>query len=246
MKHDNQAFSAAQAYRSANATEVDDRVKRFTGMVHRAAWHIYGVGREGLEVEDLVQAGMIALTECAIRHTGSSEDGFAAYAKMRVRGAMFDQIRKLMLDSRRKVKRRKHYEEAVSALVQELGGTPTRAQIAQKLGCSEVELAEFESSATRLTSLDEAYDENNTAFADTAPDPFDMLVGMEDRDRLIAAIQELPERLQLVLQLFFVEELNLTEIAQVLDVSVPRVHQLRGSALKKLRDMMDLGDPLEF
>ena len=69
-------------------------------MVHRAAWHIYGAGREGLEVEDLIQAGIVALTECAQRHNGPTEDGFAAYAKIRVRGAMFDLIRKLMNDTR--------------------------------------------------------------------------------------------------------------------------------------------------
>lgn len=242
MRHDQSGFAAtskaARGYGAATSAEVEGRVKRFVPMVRRAAWHIYGAGRDGLEIEDLMQAGMVALTECAMKHSGDTEDGFAAYAKMRVRGAMFDQIRKLMLDSRRKVKRRQQYDAAVDELQQSLHRLPSRAEVAERLGCCESDLGEFEAAATRLTSLDEAYDENNTAFADDAPDAFEALVGMEDRERLIAAMVQLPERLQLVLQLFFVEEMNLTEIAEILEVSVPRVHQLRGQALKKLKELM--------
>lgn len=242
MKHDPSSFAArtdaARGYGAATSAEVKERVQRFVPMVRRAAWHIYGVGRDGLEIEDLMQAGMLALTECAMKHSGSTEDGFAAYAKTRVRGAMFDCLRKLMLDSRRKVKRRQQYDAAVSALQDQLRRAPSRMEIAAQLGCSERELGEFEAAATRLTSLEDAYDESNTAFADDAPDPFEMLAGMEDRERLITAMQQLPERLQLVLQLFFVEEMNLTEIAEILEVSVPRVHQLRASALQKIKDLM--------
>lgn len=239
MKHDQTAFDAARGYGAATSGEVEDRVNRFVPMVKRAAWHIYGAGREGLEIEDLMQAGMLALTECAMKHTGTTEDGFAAYAKMRVRGAMFDCLRKLMLDSRSKVKRRQQYTAAIADLQQHLHRPPSRGEIAEKIGCSEGELSEFEAAATRLTSIDEAYDENNTAFADDGPDPFEVLSGTEDRERLVTAMVQLPQRLQLVLQLFFVEEMNLTEIAEVLEVSVPRVHQLRAQALKKIKSLLE-------
>ncbi|MEP2734930.1 MAG: sigma-70 family RNA polymerase sigma factor [Erythrobacter sp.] len=136
------------------------------------------------------------------------------------------------------MKRRREYDAAVTALSQQLQRTPSRTEIAAQLQCSEAELIDYEAAATRLTSLDDAYDENSTAFADEAPDPFEMLAGMEDRERLVAAMTQLPERLQLVLQLFFVEEMNLTEIAETIEVSVPRVHQLRGQALKKLKSIM--------
>ena len=102
MKHDSSAFAAA-AYQSADI--VSDRVQRFVPMVRNAAWHINGAGREGIEIEDLMQAGFIALTEAARNHEGPGEDGFAAYAKLRVRGAMFDLIRKQMPVSRGVVKR---------------------------------------------------------------------------------------------------------------------------------------------
>lgn len=98
MKHDHKAFAAPQPYAapySPGRAEVADRVRRFL-LVRRAAWHIHGSGREGLEIEDLVQAGIVALTECAQRHIGPTEDGFAAYAKIRVRGAMLDGLRRAL------------------------------------------------------------------------------------------------------------------------------------------------------
>ncbi len=91
----------------------------------------------------------------------------------------------------------------------------------------------------QLTSLDDSYDDRNAAFASTIPDPFAVLCELQDNERLGQAMVLLPERLQLVLQLFFVEELNLTEIAEVLEVSVPRIHQLKAQAMLKLRALME-------
>ena len=240
MKHDPASFAGAQAYGAASRDEVEDRVRRFLPMVRRAAWHIYGMGREGLEVEDLIQTGIMALTECAQRHNGPTEDGFAAYAKIRVRGAMLDQIRKLMNDTRTARKKRSRYMQVVDRLSSEKGVAPSRMEIAQELGVSDAELIEIEASTVYVSSISEEYDDSNTAFASDDPDPFEVLCGQEDRDRLIVAMAGLADRLKLVLQLFFVEELNLTEIAEVLQVSVPRVHQLRAKALKELRAAMEL------
>lgn len=239
MKHDAAQFAAArQGY--ASPAEVEARVRRFVPMVQRAAWHVHGYGgRDGMEIEDLVQAGMLALTEAAQRHSGPTEDGFAAYAKMRVRGAMFDLVRKAMPDSRGAVARRRQYDDAVRQLNGELGRMPSAAEIATRLDCSDEELRAMEATQGRLTSIDECYDESSMAFASDGPDPFEALAAMDDRERLAQAVAKLPERLQLVLQLFFTEELNLTEIAATLDISVPRVHQLRAQALAKLRSSLE-------
>ena len=238
MKHETVSFAGANPY-AASRAEVEDRVRRFLPMVRRAAWHIYGMGREGIEVEDLIQAGIVALTECAQKHTGPTEDGFSAYAKIRVRGAMLDQIRRLMNDTRTARKKRARYMQLVEEHKLLTGSEPSRSEVASALGVSDAELLEIEASAITLTSISEEYDESNTAFASDDPDPFEVLSGQEDRERLIAAMTELPDRLKLVLQLFFVEELNLTEISEVLEVSVPRVHQLRATALKDLRAKLE-------
>ncbi len=244
MKHDQSnvakaAAASAAGYSAADRVTVDDRVRRFMPMVRRAAWHIFGMGREGLEVEDLISVGVVALTECAMRHSGPTEDGFAAYAKIRVRGAMLDQIRKLLNDSRTARKKRAAYEATLSDLRGELGREPSRGEVGERLGVSDAELLEIEASSVTVTSISDEYDESNTAFASDDPDPFEVLSGIEDRERLIVAMAQLPDRLKLVLQLFFVEELNLTEIAEVLEVSVPRVHQIRAKALKDLRTLME-------
>ncbi|MEO1729491.1 MAG: sigma-70 family RNA polymerase sigma factor [Pseudomonadota bacterium] len=237
MKHDPSSFGAS--YSTASREVVEDRVRRFLPLVRRSAWHIYGMGREGLEVEDLIQTGIVALTECAQKHSGPSEDGFAAYAKIRVRGAMLDQIRRLLHDSRSARKKRAAYDRAIDTLRAVHGREPSRREIAQEMGISDNELLEIEASAITLTSISEEYDETNTAFAADDPNPFEVLSEMENRERLIVAMQKLNERLMLVLQLFYVEELNLTEIAAILEVSVPRVHQLRAKALKDLKKLME-------
>lgn len=238
MKHDHSAFAAVQRYAPSRA-EVEDRVRRFLPLVRRTAWHVNGRGRDGLEIEDLVQAGIVALTECAQRHAGPTEDGFAAYAKIRVRGAMLDEVRRVAPTSRTARAKRSAYDAALAALRGALGREPGRAELARAMDVSDAELLAIEGAGVKLTPIDDAYDETSLAFASDDPDPFEALCAAEDRDRLLHAMVQLPDRLKLVLQLFFVEELNLTEIAAVLDVSVPRVHQLRAKALKDLRALME-------
>ena len=245
MKHDPAAFHAPAPLYAPSRAEVADRVRRFLPLVRRTAWHINGHGRAngpgGLEIEDLVQAGILALTECAQRHTGPTEDGFAAYAKIRVRGAMLDEVRRVAHDSRTARSKRAAFERALSGLRGQLGREPSRAELARAMDVSDAELLAIEASGVKLTPIDDAYDETSLAFASDDPDPFEALCAAEDRDRLLHAMIALPDRLKLVLQLFFVEELNLTEIAAVLDVSVPRVHQLRAKALKDLRTLLEAG-----
>jgi RNA polymerase sigma factor for flagellar operon FliA len=243
MKHDHASFGAlTQPYAapySPGRAEVEDRVRRFLPLVRRTAWHIHGRGRDGLEIEDLVQAGILALIECAQRHAGPTEDGFAAYAKIRVRGAMLDEVRRTAHDSRTARAKRSSYERALAALLGSLGREPSRAELAHAMDVTDAELLAIEASGVRLTPIDDAYDETSLAFASDDPDPFEALCAAKDRERLLAAMIALPDRLKLVLQLFFVEELNLTEIAAVLEVSVPRVHQLRAKALKDLRGLLE-------
>lgn len=242
MKHDHKPFSAAiEAYRGDTA----DRVRRFLPMVKRLAWHVHGSGRPGIELEDLMQAGLVALTECAQKHAGPTEDGFAAYAKLRVRGAMVDLIRRNVPLSRGASERRRQLREAETALRGELGREPNPAELAAAMGITEAELASARASSEplRFEPIDEAYSDSSMAFADESPDALALLADEELREHLASAISALPERLQLVVHLYFVEELNLSEIAAVLEVSIPRVHQLKAQALGKLKEA--LGDVAE-
>lgn len=241
MKHDPKSFASAtrpgRSIAGAYGGDVADRVRRFLPMVRRLAWHVHGSGRPGMELEDLIQAGLVALTECAQRHCGPTEDGFAAYAKMRVRGAMVDLIRRSVPLSRGASERRRHLREQEDALRGELGREPSAAELAGALGVSEAELSALRSSSEplRFETLDDTYSDSDLAFADQGPDALSLLADEELRGQVATAIAALPERLQLVVQLYFVEELNLSEIAGVLEVSIPRVHQLKAQALDHLR-----------
>lgn len=233
MIQDHNSLKAAGAYRCATT----ERVRRFMPMVRRLAWHVHGSGRAGIELEDLIQAGLVALTEAAQRHAGPGEDGFAAYAKIRVRGAMVDLIRRAVPISRGGIERRRQLAEQETVLRGQLGREPTAAELAEGLGVSAEELAALRGSSEplRFEPIDAVYSDHDLAFADERPDSHNILETQELREALAGAIANLPERLQLVMQLYFVEELNLAEIAATLDVSIPRVHQLKAQALGKLR-----------
>jgi RNA polymerase sigma factor FliA len=237
MKHDHRAFLPVRGAAQAYLPDTAERVRRFVPMVRRLAWHVHGGGRQGIEIEDLIQAGMVALTEAAQRHAGPGEDGFAAYAKLRVRGAMVDLIRREVPLSRGAVLRRRQLRDKETMLRGELGREPSPGELAAALGIAEAELAALRqaSEPLRFEAIEESYSDSDMAFADERPDSFELLAGEELRETVAAAISALPERLQLVVQLYFVEELNLAEIAQALQVSVPRVHQLKAQALDKLR-----------
>jgi len=233
MIQDHSRFSAARAY----GGEVGDRVARFLPMVRKLAWHLAGSAGPSFDVEDLMQAGLVALTECAQRHEGPGEDGFAAYAKLRVRGAMVDLLRSSSPEARGAREKRRRIERTEQELRMQLDRAPKPAETAAALGLSlpEFEKLRSDCAAIHLDSVEECYSDSSTLFAAPEADAEGVLLEAEDRARLAEQIAELPERLQLVVQLYFVEELNLAEIAEVLGVSVPRVDQLMASALGKLR-----------
>ncbi len=232
MKYDHSNFNAQRAY----ATEINQRIERFLPMVRKLAWYYESSCGASLDIDDLLQAGMIALTECAQRHERPSADGFAAYAKIRVRGAMIDLLRSQSHHVRGSAAMRRKIDATADQLRCELGSDPSAEQIAFALGMS---IEEFHKArgqvATKLIELEECYSDTNPAFVSEEPTAEMRLLEAADKEALTEAIAALPERLQLIIQLHFLEELNLTEIAAILDVSVPRVHQLKSRALAKLR-----------
>ena len=241
MKHDHKRFAAAAKISGAYRGDIADRIRRFLPMVRRLAWHVHGTGRPGIELEDLVQAGLVALTECSQKHAGPTEDGFAAYAKLRVRGAMVDLIRRTVPLSRGAVERRRMLRDKEGELRGILGRDPNESELAAALGIDAAELAALRSTSEplRFEPIDEVYSDSDLAYADDRPDSLALLEDEELRESVAQAVAGLPDRLQLVVQLYFVEELNLSEIARVLDVSIPRVHQLKAQALARLREALE-------
>lgn len=232
MKYDHSAFEASAAY----GRDCDSRIRQFMPLVRKLAWLYESRSNATVDVDDLMQVGLIALTECVQRHKRDSDDGFAAYVKMRVRGAMIDQLRAQSARPRSAAAFERKCEAAIEGFRMAVGREPSVAELATRLNMTVSELERQQTQgAYRSVSIDDTYSDQDAAFADERPDAEALLLDGEDRERLASAIAALPERLQLIVTLHFVEELNLTEIAAVLDVSVPRVHQLKNAALTKLR-----------
>jgi RNA polymerase sigma factor for flagellar operon FliA len=238
MIQDRRSFAARAAYSGGDARLL----QQFLPLVKKLAWHLAPSAGPAMDVDDLMQVGLIALTECARRHDRPTDDGLAAYAKLRVRGAMIDAIRKLQTDSRGARSERREIEAARSALSGQTGRDPTEAELAARLGITIADLSERQRRAmqVRHVEMTDAYDDRQSAFASEDFTGEDLLLEAENRAALVAALGALPERHQTVIQLYFLEELNLAEIATVLDVSVPRVHQFKAAALTALKETLSV------
>jgi RNA polymerase sigma factor FliA len=219
------------------ARDVEAMVKAELPMVRRVAWHVHGSMSQLIEIEDLVQTGMIALVEAARAYEDRGETSFHNYALTRVRGSMIDELRRQATLTRGAMKRRRAYQDAVTALAGALGRAPREAEIAERLGVTIEKLRQdyATADAVRFDSIDEVYSDHASWFADDAADAFANLADAGTRDVLAAAIGKLPEREALVIQLYYVEELNLEEIGQVIGVGSARVCQIKASAHARLK-----------
>jgi RNA polymerase sigma factor for flagellar operon FliA len=210
--------------------------QQYMPLVRKIAWHVHGRVSSAIEIEDLLQIGMVALVEAA----NSFEDrghGFAAYAQLRVRGAMIDHLRRHATICRSAMARRKTIQEARRTLEQKTGRAPTEVEVAEHLGL-DAEAWRSLSDGTESVqhhSIEEVYSDQSMWFADVS-ERADETLERESLKRAIAGcIAELPQREAMVLQLYFVEEMNLEEIGLTLDIGAARVCQIKKAALDKLR-----------
>ncbi|PZU59666.1 MAG: FliA/WhiG family RNA polymerase sigma factor [Sphingobium sp.] len=200
--------------RAGLANSPEQLARRYMPLVRKIAWHVHGRVSSAIEVEDLLQIGMVALVESA----NSFEDrglGFASYAQLRVRGAMIDHLRR-------------HSTLCRSAMATRKKLAATRAKLDYREAADGAEMVQH-------TSMDEVYSDQSMWFADVEDRADDIMERESLKGALAKCIGELPEREALVLQLYFVEELNLEEIGQTLDIGAARVCQIKKSALDKLR-----------
>lgn len=214
-------------------------VRQHLPLVRRIAWHVHGSMSSLVEVEDLVQVGLVALVEAA---NGFEDRGipFRQYVATRLRGAMIDELRRQATTTRGAMRRRRQYAAAVAHLTNQTGRAPEEAMIATHLGVTVERLrADYQSAeAVRFEPIDAVYSDDLPWFADDTPDAFEQLAEGQLRDRLIAAIADLPEREAQVIQLYYVEELNLEEIGLVLGVGAARICQIKAAAHARLKKAM--------
>lgn len=206
-------------------------------LVRRIAWHVHGRVSSAIDIEDMVQIGMVALVEAANAYEDRGHT-FATYATMRVRGAMIDHLRRHATICRSGMARRRELAGVRARLAGRLGRQPSDAEMAGEMGLdpASYHAAVDAAQAVRQESLDDVYSDQSIWFADADEEAADVVL---DRERLkgvlAGAIKRLPEREAMVLQLYFVEELNLEEIGRTLGIGAARVCQIKKSALDTLR-----------
>lgn len=223
--------------------DPDALVRQHREMVRRIAWHVFAATSSKIELEDLVQIGLVALIEAA-RNFEERGVGFAAYAATRVRGEMIDHLRREAWVSRAGMRNRRTLAQARSRLEAAFGRGVTDAEMAGGLNLSADDYHNMVASAQTVeqASIDEVYSDDQPWFADLG----ESVETRIEREQLAAglsrAISELPEREAMILQLYFVEEMNLNEIGAVLDIGAARVCQIKKAALQKLRARMETDD----
>jgi len=212
-------------------------VTEHRGLVRRIARKVDRSSGASIDLEELVQTGMLALVQASRAFVQRGEATFATYATMRVRGAMIDVLRSSATINRGAMRRRKKLKETEAALAGRLGRTPSSGELAVEMGLSAADYRSVidEAQPVYLEPLDAVYSDRSAAFASEECDALAVLERENLRDALAQAIARLPQREALVLHLYFIEELTLDEIGQTLEVGAARVCQIKKQAVDRLR-----------
>ena len=207
-------------------------------LVKKIAWHMHGRVRASIEIEDLLQIGYFGLVTAAQKYSPKEGATFASYAVLRIRGAIVDHLRKSSNLCRTTIQMQQKQKKAVEALTVELQREPVPSEIAEKMGLNLDEYREWEKAfnANIHQSLDEVYDEYSMWFVSKDSTPEENLDRSQLKDILKVALKELPKKEALVIQLYYVEELNVYEIAEVMEITTGRVSQIKKSAVSLLRE----------
>ena len=217
--------------------EVEDLITDNLRLVQSIAWHLHARVSKVIEIDDLIQIGYYGLVTAAQKYTPQEGVNFSNYASLRIRGAMVDHLRKNSNLCRTTIKMQKRFNHAEQKLINLLGRQPEQVEIADEMAISLSELQEWikNFAANHHESMDQVYDDFSIIFASNTNDPEEELQNKDLKKLLIEALKKLPEKMALVIQLYYVEELNVYEIAEVLEVTIGRVSQIKSEAVKKLR-----------
>ncbi|MDJ0929423.1 MAG: RNA polymerase sigma factor FliA [Gammaproteobacteria bacterium] len=233
-------MTATVEYARASQTSPEELVDQHATLVKRIAAHLLGRLPDGIELDDLVQVGLIALLEAARQYTPSKGASFETYASIRVRGAMLDEVRSNDWAPRSVYKKQRDVSAAIQAVENRTGKHARAQEIAAELGVGLDEYYRIVAATTtaRMFSLDQSDGEHESLAEqqiDRSANPVAELESDEFRREMAAAVSGLPEREALVMALYYDEELNLKEIGAVLGVSESRVCQIHGQALARLK-----------
>jgi len=236
-------MNATSAYAVNGQAPREVLVEKYAPMVKRIGMHLRGRLPDTVELDDLIQVGLMALLEAAKNYSPDKGASFQTYASIRVRGAMLDEVRSNDWAPRSVYRTQRRIAAAISAVENCTGAAAKAEAIADELGVSIDEY--FRMLATTATARMFSFEQSETVAEVAAPassgdgvDPCRELESVEFREEIVAAIKSLPERDALVLSLYYDDELNFKEVGAVLGVSESRVCQLHAQALARVRARM--------
>ncbi|MEO6031121.1 MAG: RNA polymerase sigma factor FliA [Burkholderiaceae bacterium] len=230
-------------YTAKGQLDLNSQLKQYGSLVRRLAHQMIAKLPANVEIDDLIQVGMIGLTDALSRFDASQGVQFETFATQRIRGAMLDELRGTDYLSRGTRKQQRSIESAVHRLEQKLGRVPVESEIAREMG---ITLAEYQDllgkvRGTQLVYLEDmSGDDGDNDFLDRHAgndegNPLARLQDLRMREALVEAIKVLPEREQYVMSMYYEHDMNLKEIAAVLKVTESRVCQLHSQSIARLR-----------
>ena len=234
-------------YTASGKLDREAMLRQYVPLVKRLAHHMIAKLPPSVEVDDLIQVGMIGLTEALTRYQASQGVQFETFATQRIRGAMIDELREGDWMSRGSRKSQKEIEQAVHRLEHRLGRSPNESEIAKELKMS---LSDYQSllgkvRGTQLVYLEDMLGNSgdddhflDRHVGDSEADPMNLLSDQRMRQGLVNAIKSLPEREQYIMSMYYEQDMNLKEIAAVLGITESRVCQLHSQSIARLRAKM--------
>jgi len=233
----------SSTYTAKGRLDIDSMLRQYSPLVRRLAHQMIAKLPANVEIDDLIQVGMIGLTDALTRFDAAQGVQFETFATQRIRGAMLDELRGADWLSRGTRKQQRDIERAVHSLEQKLGRPPQESEIAKEMGMSLTDYQEMlgKVRGTQLIYLEDMSGEDgdndylDRHVTDEGNDPLSLLEDHRMRHALVEAIKNLPEREQYVMSMYYEQDMNLKEIAAVLGVTESRVCQLHSQSIARLR-----------
>jgi RNA polymerase sigma factor for flagellar operon FliA len=228
--------------RAGKKTIMDEHIQLIKKLAHQMKAKLPA----NIDVDDLVQAGMIGLLDAMNRYQDTQQAQFETYAVLRIKGAMLDELRSMDWLPRSVRQNMRKIETALNEMQQTIGRNPTEQEIANKLDLplDEYQKLLADSSGHQLLYYEDFHDEEEDDHfldrfnSDNEDEPLKELLNSGFRTALAEAIEALPERENLVMGLYYEQELNLKEIGAVLDISESRVSQIHSQAIARIRSKL--------
>ena len=230
-------------YTAQGRIDLNTTLKQYSSLVRRLAHRMIAKLPANVEIDDLIQVGMIGLADALSRFDASQGVQFETFATQRIRGAMLDGLRGNDHLSRGTRKQQRSIESALHKLEQQLGRAPAESEIAKEMGLA---LADYQALLGRVRGTQLVYLEDMSGaegghdfldrhLAGEEGNPLAQLQDQRMRVALVEAIKGLPEREQYVMSMYYEHDMNLKEIAAVLKVTESRVCQLHSQSIARLR-----------